>query len=155
MGKQIFEKVLDLDEYGGGLAIYKVSIDLCKEQDRNARVMDKEVYDQLMDNIGQHKSLESLPFGYVKADRGGENKLFFIISGHHRLRAARSAQIPVVYVLATERELSNDEIISKQLSHNALSGYDDSQMLKALYDDIKSIDMKTRAGLRNTDFENV
>lgn len=148
----VFEKVLDLSEYGGKLGIWRVHVERCRERDKNARVMDKAVFDQLKENMSQNKSLESLPFGYIGKTRDGELE-FCIISGHHRIRAARASQIMIVYVLATEDELTEDEIISKQLSHNSLSGEDDQQVLKDLFDSIRSIDEKTRSGIRVSDFD--
>lgn len=148
----VFEKVLDLSEYGGKLGIWRVHVERCRERDKNARVMDKAVFDQLKENMSQNGSLESLPFGYIGKTRDGELE-FCIISGHHRIRAARAAHIMVVYVIATEDELTEDEIISKQLSHNALSGEDDQQVLKDLFESIRSIDEKTRSGIRVSDFD--
>lgn len=148
----VFEKVLELNQYGESLGIWKVDIERCREQDKNARVMDKAVFEQLKSNIADSKSLESLPYGYIKSNSSG-NLEFHIISGHHRVRAARSANIKIIYVLATQDDLSNDEIVAKQLAHNALSGSDDKQVLQELFDAITSVDEKTRSGIRSTDFD--
>jgi len=85
-------------------------------------------------------------FALKKANQAG-NEEFHIISGHHRVRAARKAMILNIPCLVIEREMSTDEIVSKQLSHNSLTGFDDKQVLKALYDEIQNIDFKIASGL--------
>lgn len=144
-----FEKVVDLYE---GLSIWKVNIERCREQDTNARVMDKETFDRLTANIAEDSRLESLPFGYIEANPSG-NMEFKIISGHHRIRAARSANVVDIFVLVHEGTLTRDQVISKQLSHNALSGEDDTQTLKKLYDEIEDIDEKIKSGIREVDLD--
>lgn len=148
----VFEKVIDLAEYGGKMGVWRVHIERCRERDKNARVMDKAVFDQLKDNLAENMALESMPYGFIRTGVNGQLE-FAIVSGHHRIRAARAAQIEVIYVLATEEELSEDDIISKQLSHNALSGQDDTQVLRELWDEIRNIDAKTRSGIRESDFD--
>lgn len=41
-----------------------------------------------------------------------------------------------------ESELSNDEIIAIQLSHNSLHGHDNTSILKKLFEQIQSVDFK-------------
>ena len=49
---------------------------------------------------------------------------------------------------------SKDDLISKQLSHNALSGQDDPVLLKHLFDSIEDIQAKISSGLQDT-LENI
>jgi len=144
-----FEKIADLYD---GISLWKVHIERCREQDKNARVMDKETFDRLTENISSSERLESLPFGYIRSNNAG-NYEFHIISGHHRIRAARSGGITELFVLVYEDELTDDEIKSKQLAHNALSGEDDAQVLKEIYDSISDVDEKIKSGVRNADFD--
>lgn len=135
------EKIADLYE---GTAVYRVHIDELRERDVNARVMSKNMFDRLISNMKIDKRLESLPLCAKSKDR--ENELM-IISGHHRTRAARAAGIHHLFVIAIEDELSEDEIKSKQLSHNSLNGFDDEQMLKSIYDSIQDLDSRLKSGV--------
>lgn len=146
----LFEKLTDV--YEGKMSIWKVHIERTREQDKNARVMDKEEFDRLKQNIEGDAALESLPFGYIKENDSG-NKEFHIISGHHRTRAARSANITELVVLVKNDEMTDDEIKAKQLAHNAIAGYDDPQVLKEIYDSIEDIDQKIASGVREDSFD--
>lgn len=143
------EKVADLYK---GMSIWLVDIERCREQDKNARVMDKQTFDRLKMNIEQDQRLESLPLGYIKANPSG-NLEFHIISGHHRVRASRSANIKEIYVLVMEEDLTYDEIVAKQLAHNAIAGEDDKQVLKELYESIRDVDERIKSGVRDIDFK--
>lgn len=57
----------------------------------------------------------------------------------------------IIHVICIEKDLTYDEITAKQLSHNALAGFDDPDVLKELYQSIKDIDAKLESGL--TDLE--
>ena len=66
-----------------------------------------------------------------------------MISGHHRLRACKKLYHKTIGILyCNESELSKDEIIAIQLSHNSLHGQDNQSILKKLFDQIQSIDFK-------------
>lgn len=143
------QKPVRLLELERDYAIWRVPLSALREQDKNARVMAGEKFDRLADNIKRDGMLESLPLCVL--DEKGESPIFHVISGHHRTRAARKAGVHNLIILVIEREMTRDEIISKQLSHNSLEGYDDPQILKELYDEIKIIDFKISSGV--TDFE--
>lgn len=145
----IKEKMLDM---GNGMSIWKVSVDLLREQDKNARVMSPDKFDRLAENIKKDKRLESLPLCVISRNEAG-NEEFHILSGHHRTRAARAAGLREVYVMVIEEELSRDQIISKQISHNALSGYDDPFLLQELYSEITDIDAKIASGILNGELD--
>ena len=141
------EKVVDLWD---GISLWKVHLDALREQDVNARVMPKEKFDRLVENLKATKKLESLPLVTPIVNPAG-NLQFSIISGHHRTRAARAAGIMEIFVLVYEEQLTKDQIISKQLAHNALSGYDNPDLLAELYGQIEDISEKLASGL--TDIE--
>lgn len=142
-------KLADVDDH---TSIWKVHLDYLREQDVNARVMSAEKFRVLSNNIKSEGFIESLPLCY-KLDNGrGE---FGIISGHHRVRACRSAGVMVIPILVINRELSRDEIVSKQIAHNSLSGFDDKDILRQLYDSISDINAKIASGISETELGDV
>lgn len=115
----------------------KVDVNLIDEADDNANRMTDEDFAALCDNIGL-SGLSSVPCCYRK-----DNGRFVMISGHHRLRACKKLHYKTIGILyAEEAELSKDEIIAIQLSHNSLHGEDDKNILKKLFAQIQSIDFK-------------
>lgn len=115
----------------------KVNIGLIDEADMNANEMTGEDFAQLCDNIGK-SGLSSVPSCYKK-----ENGRFVMISGHHRLRACKKLHYKTIGILyCLESELSKDEIIAIQLSHNSLHGHDNTSILKKLFEQIQSVDFK-------------
>lgn len=143
------EKLLQLEQ---DFSIWRVPVELLREQDKNARVMDNDKFDRLAENIKRDGRLESLPLCVLKDNVAG-NKEFHIISGHHRVRASKKAGVLNIPCLVIEREMTRDEIISKQLSHNSLSGYDDLNVLKDLYDEMEDIDFKIASGVKSEDLK--
>ena len=139
-----------LTELSPGQALYRVHIDALREQNKNARVMDPDTFERLVENIRRDGYLRSLPLCTIVENQGG-NKEFEIISGHHRVRASRAAGLEYINVLVEEDEMSRDEIISEQLSQNALQGRDDPQILAELYAEIEDIDKKIETGLREAE----
>ena len=115
----------------------KVDINLIDEAYMNANEMTGEDFAQLCDNIGK-SGLSSVPSCYKKA-----NGRFVMISGHHRLRACKKLHYKTIGILyCLESELSKDEIIAIQLSHNSLHGHDNTSILKKLFEQIQSVDFK-------------
>lgn len=115
----------------------RVDIQLIDEADMNANEMTGEEFATLCDNIGK-SGLSSVPCCYKK-----DNGRYVMISGHHRLRACKKLhfrQIGILY--CEESELSHDEIIAIQLSHNSLHGSNNQSILKKLFEQIQSIDFK-------------
>jgi hypothetical protein len=127
----ICERLLEL---GDGLEIWRIAPMRLREQDRNARVMSPQQFAALVRNIAKRKALESLPLVHKVGDE------FFIISGHHRVRAAIQAELPALLVLVETRPLTRSEVVAKQLSHNAIAGHDDPAMLRQLLAEIQDID---------------
>jgi len=117
-----------------------VSPDECIGQEKNARYFMPEVFQQLVDNVKKDGQLESAPLVY----RDGEK--FRIISGHHRVDAAKQAGLEKIAVMVIVPKDKN-EIISKQLSHNALVGVDDKMILAELFKEIDDINQKLASGL--------
>ena len=92
-----YEKIYDM---GTGLIIAKVQIDKLREQDINARIMKKEMQDQLTANIKNRGQLESLP---LLAEKDG---VLEIVSGHHRIKSARAAGMKEIIAIIDVSGLS-------------------------------------------------
>ncbi len=100
-----YEKIYDM---GTGLIIAKVPLDKVREQDINARIMKKEMQDQLTANIKNRGQLESLP---LLVEKDG---VLEIISGHHWIICAREAEVKETVAIIDVSGLSRSKIASKQ-----------------------------------------
>jgi len=139
------EKVIDLEEWG--MSIWKGHPDALREQDKNARVMDKNLFDRLKSNISKEKRLESLPLCAKRNDR------FEIVSGHHRIRAARMAGLDTIFWICPMEEMTKGQIKSKQLAHNAIEGEDDLQTLREIYLEIEDLELRMETGINPLDLD--
>lgn len=114
----------------------------------NARYMKHEEFARLVENIRRDGRLTSAPFCCREKDGG-----YKVLSGNHRTRAAIEAGIEKITCLATDDDLSEDQRIAIQLSHNAISGHDDLGTLKILYEQVLDIEMKKYSGLDDKTLE--
>lgn len=110
--------------------------------EENARFMTHEEYCMLVDNIRRDGHLSSAPF--LCLDKDGK---YECLSGNHRVMAAIDAGLDKIIVLATNDELSEQQKIAIQLSHNSIVGQDDPATLKALYGKIIDVELKKYSGL--------
>lgn len=108
---------------------------------KNARYMKPETFRNLTANIREDGNLTSIPFCYL--DQGG---LYHVLSGNHRVQAAIEAGVSEILVMFTE-DLTESRRTAIQLSHNALEGEDDLQILKELWESIEDLDLRIYAGL--------
>lgn len=127
----------------GMLEIALVNPNDCIPSPVNARYFLPEVMRQLIDNVKGSGHLESVPLVYRKETHPGK---FFMISGNHRIDAAKAAALPLVLVLVAE-VTSDEQVISKQLAHNALVGKDDPVILAELFESIQDVQMRLATGL--------
>jgi hypothetical protein len=127
---------MDPVDLGAGLELRWVVVDDLVEQDENARTMPPGMFERLQETIGRDGRLEQLPF-CAETDRGVE-----IVSGHHRIRAARAAKLPGLPVIVDVTGLSRSQIRGKQLAHNSISGYDDPDMLARIYQQIEEVESR-------------
>ena len=111
--------------------------------DKNARFMSGQMFEQLTDNIKRDGGPTSAPFCWKSAKSG----IYHILSGHHRVEAAIAANVELMLIMYTDRELSRQEQIAIQLSHNAISGEDEPTILRELWNEILVIDLKAYSGL--------
>jgi hypothetical protein len=109
---------------------------------KNARFMKKATFDQLTSNLKADGVLQSVPLCHTLADGRLE-----CLSGNHRVQAAIKAGLAVILCLVIPTELPKSQRLSRQLSHNALSGEDDMTILADLWKDIESLEEKLYAGL--------
>lgn len=124
-------------------AIRRVALAELKLLEKNAHYMDPDEFTRLVNNIKKDGVLTSLPVVY----RGT------VLSGNHRTQAAIKAGLEEADVIEIVSELSEDEQKAIQLSHNAIKGKDDSNILRELYDSINSLDLKLYSGLTDDDFK--
>ena len=96
--------------------IASVRIDQCDLLEKNAPFMRAEQYQRLVSNVKRDGCLTSVPF----AVRNGER--FLILSGNHRVQAAKDAGLTEILVLYSAKELFPAQQRAIQLSHNAIAG---------------------------------
>jgi len=135
-----------LSSLGNGLNLYMVPITVLREQDVNARIMDTSEYSQLVSNIRKTGYLESVPLCATVPDN---DTAVEIVSGHHRVRAAKEAGLTRIPILLDSSGLSRNEIVAKQLAHNRLVGRDDPETLRLLFDLLDTPDLMLESGLAN------
>jgi len=131
-----------------GITIEKVNLSDLREQDLNPRTMSTDMMRQLTENIANREGLvESLPF-CARTDKGIE-----IVSGHHRIRAAIAAGVESAYVIVDATGLTRDQIKAKQIAHNSISGMDDKELLKRLFESIEDVDARIEAFVNPADLD--
>lgn len=109
-------------------------------QKKNAHYFSPEKFKQLVSNIKKYGRLSSIPIVYKDGDK------FRLIDGAHRVDGAKEAKLDWILVFVDSPK-SEDEIISKQLSHNTLIGQDDPIILAELFNSIEDIEFKIETGL--------
>jgi len=124
---------------GQDLEIWHIHVDELREQDVNARTMPPRMFERLQQTIAQDKRLEALPL----VAKLGDN--FELVSGHHRVRAARAAGVTEVYAMVDVSGLTKDQIAAKQLAHNSISGIDEPQLVKKIFEGIRDVDARLEA----------
>ena len=117
----------------------------------NAHFMSKRTYDQLVANIQKDGNLGSLPFCWHEVRP--EGLVINILSGHHRVEAAIDAGVKMILYLYTSTELSQEERTAIQLSHNAIHGEDDMNILRLQWQSIDSLQVKLYTGLDDEFFK--
>ena len=122
---------------------YVSPVDDCVLLERNARYMPKEMMARLTANVKGDGFLSQLPFCVKEA-----NGKFRVLSGNHRVIAARNATLHQILILYQDAQnLSTQKQTAIQLSHNSIAGKDDMQILQDLYASITDIAEKAYTGL--------
>jgi hypothetical protein len=114
--------------------------------ERNARFMVNTQFQRLVENIKRDGALTSVPLVYSPPG-AAEADDELVLSGNHRVQAAIEAGVYEADVMLVLDEQSKDELLSRQLSHNAIAGQDDATVLAALYDEIEDVDWREYSGL--------
>ena len=137
------ERIEDINgRLPGDRQIAVVPVEQLKLLEKNARFRPYEMFQKLVNNIKRDGGLTSVPFCWKRGD--GD---FLVLSGNHRVMAAKEAGLKEVLVMYTDKDLSRQEQIAIQLSHNSLEGKDDLNILKSLWEEIDDIAMKYYSGL--------
>ena len=117
------------------LKLKYVNFDDVREQDINANVMPAGMFNALKSNVQKNAALESIP---LCATREETPDRIEIVSGHHRIRAARAAGITSGVVLLYEG-LTNSELRAKQLAHNSIAGNSDPEIVREIFSQIDDL----------------
>lgn len=116
--------------------------------DVNAHYMEKGMFDQLVANVKRDGNLSTLPFCWH--DEAGA---IHILSGHHRIEAAKAAGIAAIFYLYMDAALAAEYRLALQISHNAINGKDDLAILKSQYASIESLELRMYSGLDDEFFK--
>lgn len=108
----------------------------------NAHFMPAEIYRRLVANVRQDGCLTSVPLCHVSA----EGRLR-CVSGNHRVKAAVEVGLATVTVQVITSAITDDQLIAIQLSHNALVGKDNEEILRVLWKEMHNPDTKAYSGL--------
>jgi len=139
-----YEVIAEIQE---GFVIAWANVEDLKEQDKNAHLMNPVMFSQLTENIKKRGALESVPFCALVG------KSIEIVSGHHRVRAAREAGVKRIIILLDITGLSRSSIAAKQLAHNFINGYDDRDLVSEIAKLITEVDDMIESYLEKTQIE--
>jgi hypothetical protein len=145
MAQEIPEILKLLNEQLAGLFPYRLELTNPAELkllDKNARYMKAEQFQALVENVRKDGNLSSLPLCYREDDGS-----LLVLSGNHRILAARQAGLEQLLVMVVADKKTADEKLGIQLSHNAIAGQDDLVILKELWESIGNVQAKLYAGL--------
>jgi hypothetical protein len=132
-----------------GVSHYKLGVEApqkLKLLEKNARFMKQEIFSVLVEGI-KGKGLSQLPLCWFDGEK------YLVISGNHRVQAAVSAGAKYILFLFTDEEMSREAQVSIQLAHNNVTGEDDPVILRELWDEINSPDLKFLTGFDDDFFE--
>jgi ParB/Sulfiredoxin domain len=114
--------------------------------EKNARFMKGAVFNRLVANIQRDGCLTSLPV--VNFQDGA----LAVASGNHRVAAAIKAGIEESDVIEITTPLTREQFVALQLSHNAIVGEDDPNILRSLYEEL-GFEWKEYSGLTDDAFK--
>ena len=128
-------------EYGN-FVIEVVPVALLDLLEKNARFMRTETFQRLVANIKTDGQISQLPFCVQR-----ESGRFLVLSGNHRVKGAKSAELAEIPIIYPKAPLTHDQELAIQLSHNAIAGEDDPVILRELWSELSTVDMKMYSGL--------
>jgi len=101
---------------------------------------------RLVENVKRDGRLTSVPLAYRHEDGSVE-----VLSGNHRVKAAVDAGLEQIDVMVITTPLDERRRVAIQLSHNAIAGQDDPNVLYELYAGL-DLSYKAYSGLTDDDF---
>lgn len=111
--------------------------------EENARFMPHDKFQKLVRQIESDGVLQQWPFVWYDA----ENDRRVVLSGNHRVKASVEAGLKHIDWTECDEPLTFDERRRIQLSHNAIVGEDDPEILRRLYESIGDVEERLRTGL--------
>lgn len=111
--------------------------------EENARFMPYDRFQRLVTQIKDDGVLQQWPFVWNDQKSGKR----IVLSGNHRVKAAIEAGLETVDWTECDEDLTRDEQVRIQLSHNAVVGEDDPEVLRRLYESIDDVEERLRTGL--------
>jgi hypothetical protein len=138
--------------------VNRVAIADLKHLTKNARYMTGDQLRRLVENLRRDGELTSYPLVYrpdpnLNPDFYEQSKgELIILSGNHRVEAAREAGITHTNAIEIRSKVSDERLRAIQLSHNSINGQDDPSILLQLYESL-SLDEKLYSGLTDDDFD--
>lgn len=130
-------------QVGDGMYVMMLPIADLHEQDVNAQVVSPRHMERLAENIRIRGQVESLPYVYWPHREGVPE----IISGHHRVRAARAAGLTEVPCLVDVIPMRRSQVTAKVIAHNELHGTPDANILAQMVASIDNVDDLLMTGL--------
>ncbi|MBD1995335.1 hypothetical protein H6G00_01650 [Leptolyngbya sp. FACHB-541] len=112
---------------------------------RNAHYMTARQMERLSGNVARDGLLTSVPLVYFIEEE------LLVLSGNHRVQSAIKAGLDEIDVMEILTPLTEEELVSLQLSHNSIVGQDDPTILLELYEGLP-LNEKLYSGLTDDDF---
>jgi hypothetical protein len=128
------------------MRVTRVRLSDLKLPEKNARFLKGAAFAQLVANIKRDGCLTSFPL----VNRQGDD--LTVASGSHRVAAAMKAGLIEHDVIEITSPLTREQFVALQLSHNAIVGEDDPNVLRALYDEL-GFEWKEYSGLTDDAFK--
>lgn len=115
--------------------------------EENARFMTADQMRRLAGNLKKDNALTSAVLVYPDA----QSRKLVVLSGNHRVEAAILAGQRIIPVMVIQSYLTEERKLAIQLSHNAITGQDDPNILGKLYESL-TMEYKAYSGLTDDSF---
>lgn len=156
MAEKVMTTPTAVDETDAPMTYLTIDPQKIRLLELNAHYMPHDKFQQLVENMKQDGCLMHAPFGAywryyseedeVQYDKDGD-PILEVLSGNHRVLAARAAGLREIEIKCWTRPMSHEERIARQLAGNAINGDDDEAILRQLYDQIEDVGWKQYSGL--------
>jgi len=128
----------------------------CVLLEENARYMKPETFQRLVANIKRDGCLSQIPFAAPLGHYTAEDPIqtwedgvwkWEVLSGNHRVKGSIVAGLETIQLQVTRQPLDPSQRLAIQLSHNAITGEDDPEILRRLFEKIDDVDWRAYSGL--------